>query len=229
MPGSGEALQFGPDGAELHAAALSEDETRRIEPALAGLSAAAGHRLARLDDIADLLTATGPIGRIAAAHIGATARPVRAILFDKSAGANWSLALHQDRTIAVRARNDFPGFGPWTVKAGIPHVEPPHEFTARMATLRVHLDDVDESNAPLLILPGSHRLGRLTTGPLDDLAGHHEPVACHARRGDIWAYATAIIHGSDSSRDPARSRRVLQLDYSPDELPGGLNWHFVSG
>jgi len=227
LPNGSEALRFGPDGAELHAAALGDEETRRIERALAGLPAAAGHRLARLDAIADLLAATGAIGSVAVAHIGA-ARPVRAILFDKSADANWSLALHQDRTIAVRARNEVAGFGAWTVKAGIPHVEPPHEFTARMATLRLHLDDVDDGNAPLLILPGSHRLGRLTTSQLDDLAETHRPLVCQARRGDIWAYATAIVHGSDSSRDQGRSRRVLQLDYSPDDLPGGLEWHFTN-
>ncbi len=221
-------MNFGCDGAELHAAALSEDESRRIELALSGLPGAAGHRLAALVAIADLLATTGPIGRIAAAHIGVTAQPVRAILLDKNADANWSLALHQDRTIAVRARRQVAGFGPWTVKAGIPHVEPPHEITARMATLRVHLDDVDGGNAPLLILPGSHRLGRLTTEQLDDLARTHRPTACHARRGDVWAYATAIVHGSDSTREQGRSRRVLQVDYSPDELPGGLEWHFAN-
>lgn len=228
MPESGEALKFDSDGAELHTAALGEDDTRRIKQALDGLPAAAGHRLARLDAIADLLSPAGAIGRIAATHIGPRARPVRAILFDKNADANWSLALHQDRTIALRERKEVHGFGPWTVKAGIPHVEPPHDITTRMATLRVHLDDVDDSNAPLLILPGSHRLGRLATNQLDGLAARHHRTACHARRGDIWAYATAIVHGSDSVRDPGRNRRVLQLDYSPDELPGGLEWHFAA-
>ena len=221
-------LGFGQDGAQRHEGALEEADLGRIEEAVGDCGRQAGKRLSQLAAIADLLAPAGAIGRVAAAHIGATARPVRAILFDKSAYANWSLALHQDRTIAVRARQDVAGFGAWTVKAGIPHVEPPPGLTARMATLRIHLDAVDDGNAPLLILPGSHCLGRLTTGQLDDLAESHQPIACHARRGDLWAYATAIVHGSDSSRDQGRSRRVLQLDYSPDELPGGLEWHFTN-
>ncbi|MFX6794097.1 hypothetical protein ABTH15_19960, partial [Acinetobacter baumannii] len=76
----------------------------------------------------ELLNADSPIGALAAAHIGAGAKPVRAILFDKSPGANWALDWHQDRTIAVDAHLPVPGFGSETIKAGIPHVEPPFEI-----------------------------------------------------------------------------------------------------
>jgi hypothetical protein len=100
------------------------------------------------------------IGAVARRHLGAGARPVRAILFDKNAEVNWGLAWHQDRTIAVRRRVEVPGFGPWTVKAGMVHVAPPFSLLARMITVRIHLDPVDAANAPLLIAPGSH-LARL--------------------------------------------------------------------
>src|SRR5687767_10714450 len=50
---------------------------------------------------------------------------VRAILFDKTPDANWKVAWHQDATIAVRERRDVAGFYPWSVKGGIPHVQPP--------------------------------------------------------------------------------------------------------
>ena len=48
-------------------------------------------------------------------------------------------------------------------------------------------------------------------------------VACLASRGDIWLYATPILHASDAAANP-RHRRVLQLDYSADDLPGDLEW-----
>ncbi|MFA5988198.1 MAG: hypothetical protein WC803_01150 [Sphingomonas sp.] len=44
-----------------------------------------------------------------------------------------------------------------------------------------------------------------------------------ARRGDVWAYATPIVHGSAAAKAPSR-RRVLQIDYSPDDLPAPLAW-----
>ena len=57
--------------------------------------------------------------------LGIDARPVRGLLFDKTPGANWKVAWHQDLSIAVKRRIDVPGFGPWSVKAGVQHVQPP--------------------------------------------------------------------------------------------------------
>jgi len=54
------------------------------------------------------------VGSLAAAFLGNHCRPVRAILFDKTADTNWSPAWHQDRTICVKQRIDVEGFGAWT-------------------------------------------------------------------------------------------------------------------
>ena len=117
----------------------------------------------------------------------------------------------------------MPGFGDWTLKHGIPHAVPPFDLLERMLTLRIHLDPVDTDNAPLLILPGSHRLGRLTEGEITAAAAAHAQAACTAAAGDVWAYATPILHASARAVRPAR-RRVLQLLYSADDLPDGLQW-----
>lgn len=58
------------------------------------------------------LTHHSAIATVAALYLGEDARPVRAILFDKTPQANWSLGWHQDRTIAVRERRETCGFGP---------------------------------------------------------------------------------------------------------------------
>src|SRR5689334_9435573 len=65
------------------------------------------------------LATDGPLGRLAAGLAGVPVRAVRGIFFDKVPGANWSVVWHQDTAIAVRERRDVPGFGPWSVKAGI--------------------------------------------------------------------------------------------------------------
>lgn len=210
------SLDWRTDGAALHrGAALS------ILPQLDAFAAAhpesrAGVRLRSLPPLA-------PVAAIAARYLGANARPVRAILFDKSPGTNWSLGWHQDRTIVVREQHDTPGFGPWGRKAGLIHVEPPFAIIEAMATLRIHLDDVPADNAPLIIAPGSHRLGRIAEPDIADTVARLGHFACLARRGDIWAYATPILHASAASTGHAH-RRVLQIDYAARPLPGELEW-----
>jgi len=99
------------------------------------------------------------------------ATPVRATLFDKTAGANWLVPWHQDLTVCVQSRLDVPGYGPWTRKAGVWHVQPPVSVLERMLSIRVHLDDCGESNGALRVLPGTHRLGRLNAAQIADRNG----------------------------------------------------------
>lgn len=160
---------------------------------------------------------------IAAEAIGAGARPVRAVLFDKSAKVNWNLGWHQDRTIVVRGRRDVPGCGPWSTKAGLQHVEPPFAIIETMVTARLHLDPVDPDNAPLRIAPGSHRLGRVQVDQIEEKVAELGAVECLAESGDLWLYATPILHASSPAANPRR-RRVLQIDFSAQSLPGGLEW-----
>lgn len=135
---------------------------------------------------------------------------------------NWSLGWHQDRVICVRERIETPGFGPWTVKSGVIHVAPPFALLERMVTLRVHLDDVPDGNAPLLIAPGSHR-ALAPEAEIEAIVALCGSRTCLADAGDVWIYATPIVHASAASTTTGR-RRVLQIDYSADALPGGLEW-----
>lgn len=223
VPPAAESLRFDHDGAQRFSGLL--------KPLLSDLLTAlkhlpeqrAGVRISGLTGLQPFLTPTGPIGSVAAGALGRRCRPVRAILFDKTADANWSLAWHQDRTICVEERRDVPGFGPWTIKGGMQHVSPPFDLFSRMVTLRVHLDDVPATNAPLLIAPRSHKFGRVAESDIDRVVRACGTAACTAEAGDVWLYATPILHASDASRAPSR-RRVLQLDYAAQSLPGGLEW-----
>ena len=118
---------------------------------------------------------------------------------------------------------DAEGFGPWTVKSGLIQVEPPFALIERMVTLRMHLDAVDERNSPLRIVPGSHKLGRLPVSGIETVVSALGERVCLAERGDVWLYATSIVHASLAAAPPRR-RRMLQVDYSADVTPGALTW-----
>lgn len=216
------ALDFERDGA-AHLAGAAAPFLSRLH-ALAALLPAdkAGLRLHGLPGLAELL-APDALGAAAIARLGPTARPVRAILFDKSAATNWALGWHQDRTIVVRQRAAVPGYGPWSTKQGLLHVEPPLDLFASMVTLRLHLDAVPADNAPLLIAPGSHRLGRVPEAEIAAAVARCGTATCLAEAGDIWIYSTPILHASSASSTNGH-RRVLQVDYSAAELAAGLEW-----
>ncbi|HEX7945384.1 MAG TPA: phytanoyl-CoA dioxygenase family protein [Phenylobacterium sp.] len=164
-----------------------------------------------------------PATAAASELLGAAARPVRAVLFDKTPAANWAVAWHQDRTIPVRERVQADGFGPWSRKGGLLHVAPPIAILEAMATLRIHVDPVGPDNAHLRVALGSHRLGVASAAEAAALAGQHLQIECLAEPGDVWAYSTPILHASDRARAASR-RRVLQVDYAAQDLPGGLVW-----
>lgn len=150
--------------------------------------------------------------------------PVRSILFDKPAGANWKVAWHQDLTLAVRDRHDVPGYGPWSVKEGVPHVQPPVEFLQRMITLRVHLDDTGEENGALRVIQGSHAQGRLTAAAIADWRSKGAERLCTAAAGEALLMKPLVLHASSPAVVP-RHRRVIHLEFAPKGLlPEPLDW-----
>ncbi len=216
-------FNFAADGAEIFKGALKRC-MGDLKTALAALPAhEVGVRIHGVPSLRPLLAVDECMGAVAATVLGTGARPVRAILFNKSQESNWSLGWHQDRTICVKEKRDVPGFGLWTIKSGMHHVEPPFNLLARMITLRAHLDDVPGSNAPLLIAPGSHTLGRIPISDVEDVVRRCGTRACLAEAGDVWLYATPILHASEAASAPA-SRRVLQVDFAAEDLPHGLEW-----
>lgn len=149
--------------------------------------------------------------------------PVRAILFDKNQDINWSLGWHQDRTICVKDFIDTPNYGPWTIKQGHHHVEPPFSILEDMLTMRIHLDDVTADNAPLLIAKGTHKLGKVRQVDTLKTVKEYEEHICTALAGDIWIYSTPILHASKKSKIQKR-RRVIQIDFSKKLLNGKLEF-----
>ena len=152
--------------------------------------------------------------------------PVRGIFFDKRAETNWLVAWHQDITLALKERIEVPGWGPWSVKDGAPHVQPPVECLERMLTVRLHLDEADESNGALRVLLGTHRFGRLDAESIAKCRETHAEVLCAAKAGDVLLMRPLLLHASSRSMSECR-RRVLHIEFAGFDLPEPLEWHEV--
>ena len=155
--------------------------------------------------------------------LGERAFAVRGLLFDKLPGANWEVAWHQDLSIAVAERRAVPGFTGWSVKQGVPHVQPPAGILEQMLTVRVHLDDCSPANGPLRVLPGSHQEGRLSDAAIERWK-QRQPVQCWVGRGGLVLLRPLLLHASSRAERPSH-RRVIHLEYAFGPLPGGLRWY----
>jgi ectoine hydroxylase-related dioxygenase (phytanoyl-CoA dioxygenase family) len=158
------------------------------------------------------------------AILSSDAFAVRAIMFDKTPDANWTVPWHQDRSIALRERKDVAGFGPWSEKAGVVHVQPPVDVLKSMLTVRIHLDACDEGNGPLRVIGGSHE-SLLDANAMQEAVAAATPVSCCVSAGGAMLMRPLILHASSPAKS-ARHRRVIHIEYAAVKLPGGLEWRF---
>lgn len=162
---------------------------------------------------------------VAESVLGRGCFAVRGLLFDKRPGANWKVPWHQDLTIAARGRVEAEGFGPWSVKAGVTHVQASNAVLEQMLAVRIHLDDCGADNGPLRLIPGSHEAGVLRPPAIDEWVATHEAEAGVAVAGSILAFRPLLLHASSAAVAPSH-RRVVHFDFAACELPGGLEWHW---
>jgi ectoine hydroxylase-related dioxygenase (phytanoyl-CoA dioxygenase family) len=212
------------DGFEIIPSVLNETEVAKLGSALSSLNIAPGHRnlMQRVPGIAALATSPKIIGLLKSL-LKREPFPVRSIFFDKTPEANWLVPWHQDLSIAVKERFDLPGYGPWSNKDCVPHVQPPIEILETMVTIRIHLDDCDESNGALRVTPGSHREGRLDVASIAEARKLRDEVTCRAQAGDALLMRPLILHASSQAESPTH-RRVIHLEYGTCRLPLGLDW-----
>ena len=155
--------------------------------------------------------------------IGSECFAVRGIFFNKTRSSNWKVVWHQDLTIAVRERKDIHGFGSWTTKGGVLHVQPPAEVMNGILAIRLHLDESESDNGPLRVIPGSHREGRLSAERISSW-DKEKPITCTVPRGGALLMRPLLLHASGACAVP-KPRRVIHLEFAATELPYGLDWH----
>lgn len=146
------------------------------------------------------------------------AEPIRALC-----GAA-DLALFTDKLNFKR-----PGGAPFPWHQDSPYFafECPH--VDRLVSVQLYLDDANEKNGCLWMIPGSHRrgalpglaergvLGRLYTD-VDRVLSDAPKVALEAPAGSAIFFCGDVVHGSKSNRSAA-SRRAFVLTYQPGGHP----------
>ncbi len=211
------------DGYEIHRKVIGGEHLLALRNEADSVSQRAGsvcvrHLRARSELINTLAVSTHVLSLLPHGLI-----PVRSILFDKTQRENWPVPWHQDLTVAVKQMRPAAGYGPWSVKDGTPHVQPPVALLQHMVTVRIHLDDTPASNGALRVVPRSHRVGRIAPDEILQHAGE-QPVTCECGPGDVLLMSPLILHSSRRSEFPVR-RRVLHFEYARlDDLHPDLEW-----
>lgn len=210
-------------GFALVADALANPALAELATSIGACSVPGRRELTLIPEV-DAWSRSASLRKILRPYFMAEPRLIRALFFNKSPDANWYVTWHQDLTIAVQERRETPGFGPWSTKDGVPHVQPPTDLLERMLAVRLHFDDADENNGALRVIPGSHTDGRLDAAAIEQWRSEHTEVVCLARAGDALLMRPLILHASSKATSD-RPRRVLHLEFADFELPNGLHWH----
>lgn len=170
------------------------------------------------------LAQSAPVRGLVEPVLGSGAFAVRGIFFDKTPDTNWKVVWHQDMSIAVREKREVAGFGAWSQKAGIWHVQPPREVLENMVAVRLHLDPCPESNGALRVVPNSHTQGKLDAPRIAAWRGNGPEITCEVPQGGALLMRPLLLHASSPSQSPAH-RRVVHLEFGAVALPGELQWH----
>lgn len=146
---------------------------------------------------------------------------VKSIYFDKPEKSNWYVAYHQDLTISVDKKVELENFGPWTTKQNQFAVQPPLDILENIFTIRIHLDDTDENNGALKVVPKSHAKGIYRPETIDwDVETEN---ICNVEKGGVMIMKPLLLHGSNRTTN-GKKRRVIHIEFSDRELPDELNW-----
>jgi len=96
----------------------------------------------------------------------------------------------------------------------------PHERHSVLAA-SVHLDDTDEENGCLHVIPGSHRWGPLEAQGVSKSLDYplESGVPCPAAAGDVLFFNYLTVHGSGINRSSRTRRNVLFQYRDPADVP----------
>lgn len=146
---------------------------------------------------------------------------VKSIYFDKPPSSNWYVAYHQDLTISVDKKLDVTGFVSWTTKQNQFAVQPPLSFLQNIVTVRIHLDETNEHNGALKVVPRSQLKNIYRPENIDWTK--ESQVNCNVSKGGVMLMKPLLLHSSGRTTND-KQRRVIHIEFSDIELPKGLSW-----
>ena len=118
------------------------------------------------------------------------------------------------------------------------HQDAPYWPLPPMQTVTAWLaiDDTDEANGAMRVIPGSHRLGALPTRPsrpqernvlwtcIDGIESLAAPVSMCLKAGEASLHSDLLVHGSLPNPSPRR-RCGLTIRYVPASVRAGQGWN----
>jgi len=146
---------------------------------------------------------------------------VKSIYFDKPEVSNWFVAYHQDLTISVDRKTEIDHFGPWTVKQNQFAVQPPLHVLENIYTIRIHLDETNQDNGALKVVPQSH--SKHIYRPENINWETETETTCNVEKGGIMIMKPLLLHSSGRTINNKR-RRVIHIEFSSALLPQPLQW-----
>jgi ectoine hydroxylase-related dioxygenase (phytanoyl-CoA dioxygenase family) len=146
---------------------------------------------------------------------------VKSIYFDKPEASNWWVAYHQDLTISIDKKIEIPGFESWTIKQDQFAVQPPLDILKDNFTVRIHLDDTNEKNGALKVIPKSHLKGIYRPETINWQLETEQ--TCCVKRGGVMFMKPLLLHASGRTTNGSK-RRIIHIEFSRTPLPGGLQW-----
>ena len=145
----------------------------------------------------------------------------KSIYFDKPEKSNWFVPYHQDLTISVDKKVEIENFAPWTIKQNQFAVQPPLYYLEDNFTIRIHLDDTNEQNGALKVIPKSH-LKQIYRPETIDWQKETE-ISCNTLKGGIMIMRPLLLHSSGRTTNNEK-RRVIHIEFSNKELDSRINW-----
>ena len=100
-------------------------------------------------------------------------------------------------------------------------VQPPLSVLENNFTIRIHLDDTDENNGALKVIPKSH-LKCLYRPETINWEKETETV-CKVKKGGVMIMQPLLLHSSGRTTNNNK-RRVIHIEFSNVHLPADLNW-----
>ncbi len=145
----------------------------------------------------------------------------KAIYFDKPKESNWFVAFHQDLSISVDKKVTLKNYKNWTYKKEQYGVQPPIAILEDTVTLRIHLDDTNQYNGALKVIPKSHLNGILRNESKDWNTSNQ--YVCEVNKGGLMIMKPLTIHASNKTTN-FKQRRVIHLEFNTKQLEPSLNW-----
>jgi len=138
-------------------------------------------------------------------------RPVQCTLFQKSQQSNWLVSWHQDRSLPVADEN-VEGQSV-RIKDGLAFYQPSVEKLRSTYAVRLSVDDSNEDNGGLKVLPSTHARGIIDERELVELGLNYSEVCPRVSRGSAMIMSPLLVHSS-SKATSSEPRRVLHFVFS---------------